>query len=284
MKISANRAVRAVGPSTAFISLSALLAAGLLTAVSVDTPGASATTKPKHYINNLHGAYSAVQLGYNLLDTGSSKSTIDALPAGTQSLVWLGQKCPTAADATFKATVDSLKSDPKVFGYYLSDEPHVSSCAGGTAGLASRADYIKRATGGSQASFIVLSLPADYAAFRPSKSHVDLVGLDPYPCSTANPTCPLSKIDEKVAAAESAGISQARIVPVYQAFGQENTAAHYYNMPTAAQLSAMLKEWKRLIPSPVFDYTYTWGHQSVADPTLVDVPTDQQVLASFFSS
>ena len=169
VNITAKRAVGAMLPSTAFICLLAWLAPAPVTAVPVDTPRASAPTTTKHYLNNLHGDYSAVQLGFNLLDTGSSKSTIDALPAGTQSLVWLGQKCPTAADATFKATVDSLKSDPKVFGYYLSDEPHVSSCPGGAAALASRADYIKRATRGSQVCFIVRSLPEDDSAVQPSK-------------------------------------------------------------------------------------------------------------------
>jgi hypothetical protein len=238
----------------------------------------AAAPATKHFITNLHGSTAPRALGYTVFDTGPSG--VASLPSGVQGLVWLGQKCPTPADATFRATVDRLAANPRVFGYYLSDEPHISACPRGPAALASRADYIRYRSRGTQKSFIVLSKIADYKPFRPAASHVDLVGLDPYPCSTASPTCPVTKIREKVTAARGAGIPLGAIVPVFQTFGQQNIAGGYYRLPTATQMQAMLAEWRRLVPTPVMDYSYGWGHQSSSNPTLVDSRSLQRVMAA----
>jgi hypothetical protein len=255
----------------------------LLSLVAVFAVGAAPSSQAvspatKHFITNLHGSTAPAALGFDVFDTGAS--TVAYLPTGVSGLVWLGQKCPTPADATFRATVDRLASSPKVFGYYLSDEPHVSDCPGGAAALSTRADYIRSRTGGSQKSFIVLSKTTDYSAFKPSNSHVDLVGIDPYPCSIASPTCPVSKITDKVVAALNAGIPQAAIVPVFQGFGQEKLSGGYYRLPTAAQMTAMQAEWHRLVPSPVMDYAYGWANQSSSNPTLVDSADLQKVFAA----
>lgn len=246
--------------------------------VSGAASGQAVSRPTLHFITNRHGSNAPAVDGYDVFDTGVSG--LSGLPAGVKGLVWLGQKCPTRADAAFRTTIDKLASNPKVFGYYLSDEPHVSDCPGGAAALATRADYIRSRTGGAQKSFIVLFLVADYASFKPANSHVDLVGIDPYPCSKPSPTCPVSKITDTVDAAISAGIPRSAIVPVFQAFGQENVQDDFYRLPTAAQMRAMLAEWDRLVPSPVMDYAYGWGHQSSANPTLVDSPSLQQVLAA----
>ncbi|GAA3103821.1 hypothetical protein JOF29_003545 [Kribbella aluminosa] len=263
------------------------LVASFVVAVTGTSGGARADAQSpapaRHFIANLKGATTPFALGYNLADK-SSVSSLSLLPAAVQSVFWLGQKCPKPADSTFKATVDALASNPKVFAYYLSDEPHIGDCPGGPAALRSRADYIRAASHGRQKSFVVLSKVTDYKPFAPASSHVDLVGLDPYPCSTAHPQCDLGKIGEKVSAARSAGVPPAAIVPVYQAFGQERTTSHYYNQPTASQEHAMLMEWKRLVPAPVMDYTYGWSNQSSAAPTLVDSPALQKVFATFFAT
>jgi hypothetical protein len=266
------------------VALGGLLAG--LAVVLTGSPGAApaqAQTPTRHFLTNLKGSTAPFSLGYTLADTGSA-SVVNTLPTGVQAVFWLGQKCPAPADATFKAKINSLASNPKVFAYYLSDEPHIADCPGGAAALRSRADYIRSVSGGRQKSFIVLSKVADYQAFAPAKSHVDLIGLDPYPCSIAHPQCDLSKIGEKVNAARSAGVPLSAIVPVYQAFGQERTASHYYNLPTATQEHAILTEWHRLVPAPVMDYTYGWSNQTSANPTLVDSPALQRVLTTFFTT
>jgi len=239
---------------TTKLTLGAVLL-GLLTSIAVVLTGSSgaapaqAQTPTRHFLANLKGSTAPFSLGYNLADQ-SSVSALSTLPAGVQAVFWLGQKCPAPADATFKAKIDALASNPKVFAYYLSDEPHIADCPGGPAALRSRADYIRTASAGRQKSFVVLSKVADYKAFAPASSHVDLIGLDPYPCSIAHPQCDLSKIGEKLSAAQAAGIPLSTIVPVYQAFGQERTASHYYNLPTATQEHAMLTEWHRLYRHP----------------------------------
>lgn len=255
-----------------------LLAAALLLAAATCTVGVAAageTPQTAHFISNLKGSTAPAGLGYDVFDT--SPSGVSRLPDGVRGLVWLGQKCPTAADATFKATVDALAANPRVFGYYLSDEPHIADCPGGPAALKTRTDYIRSKS--SQLTFIVLSRQVDVAPFAPANTGVHLVGLDPYPCSVANPQCDLRKIGERVGWADAAGIPRAQLVPTFQVFGQENIAGGYYRLPTADQLRAMLAEWARFLPAPVMDYSYSWGNQSSSSPTLVDAPHLQAVMA-----
>src|SRR5438094_6863268 len=62
--------------------------------------------------------------------------------------------------------------------------------------------------------------PPTYAnTYNPGNSHIDLYGLDPYPCRTEVGGCDYSMIPSAVAVAEAAGIPVGSIVPVYQAFG-----------------------------------------------------------------
>ena len=121
------------------------LLASLVVALTATSGGAQADTQTgaqtptRHFVTNLKGATAPFALGYTLADK-SSVSSLSALPTGVQSVFWLGQKCPTPADSTFKAKIDALASNPKVFAYYLSDEPHIGDCPGGPAALRSRAD------------------------------------------------------------------------------------------------------------------------------------------------
>ena len=79
-----------------------------------------------------------------------------------------GRSARLAATSGFKASVRRLAANKKVFGYYLSDEPHIGDCPGGPAALRSRAKFIAAASQGRQRSFVVLSERADYRAFRPA--------------------------------------------------------------------------------------------------------------------
>ncbi|MDX6324992.1 MAG: hypothetical protein QOK15_1346 [Nocardioidaceae bacterium] len=243
----------------------------------------AAATTHLHFIVNLDGSVAPRRLGYNVFDTGDSPSEIRALPQGVKALVWLGQKCPTAADADFRATVRQLSGMRRVVGYYLADEPHISDCPGGPAGLATRTSFIHKVSDGRQKAFAILSEDEDFRPFRPAVTGLDLVGLDPYPCSDAHPDCDLSKIGREVTAAHERRIPLRKMVPVYQAFGQEHASDGYYHLPTPDQLRRMLNRWAEVLPSPPMDYTYSWGHQSSADPTLVDAPGLQTVLSDFFA-
>lgn len=92
-----------------------------------------------------------IEVTGNKTDPASTLAFIDALPEGIQALVWLGnmgnapkgQNCPPPgfSDAEFKAQVDVLANDPKVFGYNLADEPHPSVCPDAANAIKARSDY-----------------------------------------------------------------------------------------------------------------------------------------------
>ncbi len=252
---------------------------------------------PLHAAFNTQGGIAdLITLGFNLFDVSGSNTDpadtlalVNALPAGTQALVWLGnlgnapkgQSCPTPgfSDAEFQAQVDVLANNPKVFGYNLSDEPHPSVCPDAASAIQARSDYIHTHAPGQKVYITVLDgsnmCPAgegcEYRAFRPEITHVDLIGLDPYPChfdSVGQPVpCDTSVILQRVQSAVANGIPASSIVPVFEAFGQEGRLdgkSIYYRTPTTTEFQDMLNLWKSLVPNPVFDFTYTWGIQCTA--------------------
>ena len=270
-----------------------------LQATAVDRPATPSMTPtvPLHAAFNTQGdPADLIALGFNLFDVTGSKTDpasvlalVNALPEGTQALVWLGnmgnapigQSCPPPgfSDAAFKAQVDALANDPKVFGYNLSDEPHPSVCPDAASALMFRSDYIHTHAPGQKTYITILDgsnmCPegegCEYRAFRPEITHLDLFGLDPYPChfdSAGQPvTCDTSKISQRVQSAIANGIPVSAIVPVFEAFGQEGRLdgkTIYYRTPTTTEFQEMLNLWKSLVPNPVFDFAYTWGIQCTA--------------------
>lgn len=244
-----------------------------------------------HYTANIGSDQAtAAALGFNLFDIGPTKASIDALPAGVKAVVWVGNldnapvgsSCPAPALSVsqFQAAVDALKNDPKVFAYYLSDEPHPVVCPSAASDIKIRADYI-HANAPTQKSFIVVldgsnvcsgNLGCEYAALAPSKTDVDYIGLDPYPCHYASDgvtvvPCDVSSITTKVQLAISKGIPVSAIVPTFQTFGQAGRSDGkqvYYRLPTTTELTDMINAWHNLVPNPVFDYAYSYGVQCSA--------------------
>ncbi len=239
----------------------------------------------RHYISNLNASRKPFRIGFDVADTGHGRAEINGLPRGVKAMVWLGQKCPTQPNRAFRRDIRRMSKNPKVFGYYLSDEPHIADCPKGDSALRARADIISRLSHGKQHSFVVLDDRLDYRAFAPRHTHLTLIGIDPYPCSVNNtPRCDLSKIGQRVREATNAGIPRGKLVPTYQAFGQENTSDPYYLLPSKREMRAMLNKWHRLLPHPVMDYTYSWKHQSSSNPTLIDSTPLQDLFAARFAS
>jgi hypothetical protein len=277
---------KAISAAVLGAALVAITVLGSMSGAGASASAARATTQ-NHFIANLGGSTAPRKLGYNIFDTGPTKSIVDGLPRGVRAMVWLGQKCPTSATRAFRATVRRLARDRKVFGYYLSDEPHIADCPSGPKALATRTAYIRKVSSGRQRSFIVLNQSSadwyaghrDYRSFRPAVTGVSLVGIDSYPCN--NGSCDYSKIHTKSRWAKKY-IKAKKLVPVYQAFGQENTSDPYYSLPTARQERRILAAWAAEFPSPVMDLTYGWRHQSSANPTLVDSTVLQGVFRTWF--
>lgn len=247
----------------------------------------------------------ADSLGFNLYDVAGSTSnptavntTVNNLPTAGKALVWVGNldntNCtPGFSYAQFTAQVDALKGNSRVFGYYLSDEPHPAICPTGPSDIKARADYI-HANAPTQKSFIVVldgsnqcgtNLGCEYAALAPANTDVDLFGLDPYPCHYAADgvtpvACDNSLITSRVNSAIANGIPASQIVPTFQTFGQAGRTdgkTVYYRMPTTSELTSMLSTWQNLVPHPVFDYPYTFGSQcsptSCVAPQAIDNDT-----------
>lgn len=188
-----------------------------------------------------------------------SASTINALPAGAQALVWVGvnkNTCP-AMTSTFQNFVTANATNPKVLGYFLIYEPANGNCV---ATIKAHADFIHARAPGQKAFIVLTDYPGTYGLYSPSNTHVDLVGLDPYPCHSG--TCNYSEIGIEVNAALAAGIPLANVVPTFQVFGGAG-----WDAPTATQLQSILDHWQALVPSPAMEFTYSWSTQggSLAD-------------------
>ncbi|MBV9566850.1 MAG: hypothetical protein JO172_01815 [Hyphomicrobiales bacterium] len=233
-----------------------------------------------HYAPNgniVNNSYAPGAVGFNLADI-SSAGELPSLPAGVEALAWFGMT--SGVTDSFKAAVNSYIGAKNLFGIYLADEPGGSTTI--AANLKTESDYIHATLPGVKTFMVEQNLgsnesPSYYQFYNPSNTHIDLFGLDPYPVQiNVNNNLDYGIIAKAVSAAEAIGISQQQIVPIYQAFGGGGYPT--YILPTAAQEQSILSTWGAIIPTPVFDYAYSWGVQ-VSDTALVTDPALQQVFA-----
>ncbi|MBW8483999.1 hypothetical protein [Actinomadura parmotrematis] len=244
------------------------------------TPGTAPAEAPatRHIaLNTQPSDYPRLRaLGYDLVDVKPDPALVDAIPAGMRGLMWVGNFTCGAFELDYTAFTEAVRRlarDPRVYGWYLSDEPNPRECPGIAAEIRRRADFI-RAHAPGQVSFVSLTdWPMKPVA--PKRTHVDLVGLDPYPCkggTKAGKECNIDAVDRMVRMADEAGVPRRSVVPVFQTFGQSCSGGEReYWLPTVPQLRAILARWDRLVPRPPFDISYSWGHQGEwACPTLAD--------------
>lgn len=231
----------------------------------------SSSTSPSvgttlHYSHNPGGEYAAQQgLGFNLGDVGMSTGSLNALPSGMKGLVWTGEaKCPPATmPQSFTDFVDANATNPKLYGFYMADEPQSTdpACA---AAFKTRADYIHSKNPAVKAMVLLTDYPGTYAAYRPSVTHLDFVAIDPYPCrwdisTSTNGGCDYTMISKEVTAAIAAGIPKEDIAPTYQFFGDNIPT---WRPPSATQMQTILDTWHSLLPAPPIDMFYTWNPSS----------------------
>jgi hypothetical protein len=285
-------AARATGALAAVVLV---LAAGAAVAIGRASPsGRPSTTGAPHTIvlapdpwpvASLHGAvngnlgtdgsYLPGADGFNLADI-STVAELDALPAGVRALVWIGS-CG-GATSTFARTVVAFSRDPRVFAFYLMDEPYLSTCP--ARDLEAESNWVHHHVRGAR-TFVVLTnlgparTPSYRGAYSPANTNVDLVGLDPYPVRSELTSPDYGEIAKRVGAAEAAGWPLASLVPVYQAFGggaETDDGGGHWAAPTAVQERTMLAAWAAVLPNPVFDLVYSWGTQQ-GDVALQGLPT-----------
>jgi hypothetical protein len=287
----------------AIVGLAAVFAVTSCSAGSTFTPAAPSTpsaTTPSlppgappwpvtrwHYAPNDNfsnsGQFTPGADGFNLADVDSyPKSQLDDLPAGVHGLVWIGT-CGGATDA-FKAAVDSFAGDPKLFGFYITDEPTPKTCP--AANLLAEDNWIHAHVPGAKAFAILENLghsatPTFTGAYTPQDCGLDLIGIDPYPVRSEVVGPPrYEMIAQYVRAVEAIGWPESSIVPVYQTFGNSypDDSNGYWVLPNAKEERQMLADWAAVAPHPVFDYAYSWGAQR-GDEALFESPALQDVFA-----
>ena len=261
------------------------------TARPTPRPTASSTVAPAstqwHYTANgnfnASGAYAPGIAGFNLADA-SSVAEVNTLPAGDEALVFVGL-CIAAADpaftSSFIATVQPYVDNPRVFGFYLMDEPDPRTCP--PANLAAESDWIHANIRGARTFIVMMNVqspdsPSYAGTYTPQNSHVDLAGIDPYPVRTGLASPAYVDIPRCVAAAEAVGWPKSSIVPVFQAFGGGNWGGTW-TLPTPAQEQHILTTWAGVLPAPEFDYAYSWGPQN-GDTSLSLSPALQAIFAA----
>jgi hypothetical protein len=242
-----------------------------------------AVKAPRHFAVNGNfdpgGRFVPRDYGFNLADVSSAEA-LDSLPGDVMGLMWVGL-CD-GADPRFRALVESVIDHPKLFGFYLMDDPDPSGrwrqpCP--AENLRAESDWIHARRAGI-VTFIALmnigtsAAPAFDASLGPENSHADLFGIAPYPCRRDWRECDFTMIDRFVEAGRRIGISDAAVVPTYQAFGggEWRSEGGGYRLPDAGELRRILELWREKIPHPAFDYAYSWGTQKSDKALATSIP------------
>jgi len=230
------------------------------------------------YIYNSDSAAAAAAAaanGWNLIDVGS-KAAADVLPRGTRGLVWVGDYDNSScsweiSDSTVTSEVQRMVGDPKIFGYFISDEPNPYACPNAPAHHKARSDLI-HSIDPTKPTVIVLdsngftSMGSQDAIDQIPlwKGTASYIGLDPYVCYSWSSTCDYARIDANIAAANRAHI---RYWGVVQAFDDGS-----WRWPTAAEARRMLRQWSRSRESGYMTFAWRWAGQSlVTRPGLLAV-------------
>ncbi|MGX5830128.1 hypothetical protein [Mesorhizobium sp. 43Arga] len=218
--------------------------------------------------------------GFNLVDV-SSVEQLNALPPGMKGLVWLDEA--NGASSSFIQKVTPFIGNPKVFGFFLVDEPDPTGKWGRYAtasNLKAESDWIHSNLPGVKSFITMMNMGSaanpDFSnTFNPANTHIDYYGVDAYPVQTGS--VDYNMIDKTVAAAVASGVPTSQIVPVYQTFGggkwTTDTGGKFV-VPSTSQMQTMVDHWDKLVPSPAFDYAYAWGSQQ-GDTALGNSPALQ---------
>lgn len=228
-----------------------------------DTGGLSSTTTAPvtvlgfpSYIINGHDAAGARAAGFNILDVGPS--TISTVQPGQLAIVWVGDfnKSTCAfdmADATLSGIVNGLKGDPRVYAYFIADEPDNSTCTSVPSFLQARTNLVHSVDPNAR-TFSVFEKPSNYAQYVAT---VDVPAIDPYPCK-ANQPCDWTRIPTYADAIKAAGAT--RWFGVIQGFGSGG-----WRWPTAAEEHTIVRQWCQSGWSGAATFAWTWNGENLSD-------------------
>jgi calcineurin-like phosphoesterase family protein len=223
----------------------------------------------RHMIDSGSSARLVASYGWNLLDV-SSRSAADRLPPKTRGLVWFGDyhnsSCTwEVSDAELRRDVREMARDPKVFGYFISDEPDPTACPGAPAQHRARTRLIHALSPGKPTVLLVDSNSgrATLKQIPEWAGTADLFALDPYPCYRGKP-CNFDWIDKVIRAADKAGLSYWGVA---QAFADST-----WRWPTKAEERHMVSQWAASRQSGYMTFAWRWsGHTLAKQPALLGV-------------
>ena len=210
--------------------------------------------------------------GWNLLDV-SSQSAADQLPGRTRGMMYMGDydnsTCDwEVSDIELTAKVAAMAGDPKVAGYYFSDEPDPHACPTAPGQHRARSQLIHSLDPGNKMTVMTMDSNSGHASLDQIPLWVgaaDYVGLDPYPCYHGAP-CKYAWINAIIEAADRAGLSYWGVV---QAF-QDST----WRWPTAREERHMLCQWANSREAGYVVFSWAWAGQSLSNrPRLLRVLT-----------
>lgn len=256
----------------------ALVISRFLTTTTTTSTAATAPQTSLHYTANGNfsgNTYLPGKYRFNVADV-SGRTT---LPTGVKELVYVGDCSGTSS--SFKGFVNGFKGDTRLFGFYLVDEPDPSSCS--ASALRAETTYVHSVLPSAKTFIVLQDLSATSSPTFGTQydNVVDIFGLDPYPCRSTS-GCHYNWIGLSVHKAESQGYPQAKLVPVYQAFGGgswPDDTGDKYLVPNAIEENTILNTWGSLLPHPVFDYAYSFGVQQ-GDTAIVNDKTLQSVFTA----
>jgi Calcineurin-like phosphoesterase/Purple acid Phosphatase, N-terminal domain len=259
------------------IGLAAVIGLAGCIAALISPGGAStrqASHKPPRFRYVFHtgsNQQGAAAIGFNLLDV-DAKAEADTLPRGARGLYWLGDylNAPTCdwekpAEA-IAAKVRAAKGDPKIWGYYFSNEPDPFGCPSAIAQHRARARLIK-AIDPRAVTYVSLDMNWREQALDQLprwRGVADYVGLNPYICFRGRQRCDFRWLDRVIAAADRAGLAYFGHIQAFQ--------AEEWRWPSPAELTTMLERWARSGQKGYAVFTWSWGGSVLLDrPQLVRV-------------
>jgi serralysin len=235
--------------------------------------------------SNWNNGYAPGALGFNLADI-SSLSILNLLPDDVKGLVYVGGSNGGCSGDTpqFRSFVDQFKNNPKLWGFYLMDEPYARQ-VGSTppcpmVNLKAETDYVHANFPGVM-TFVKLgnigsTTKPDYMDFGLA-GMLDVYGIGGYPCRTANEgpdKCEYAMIDRYVKAALDAKIPKEKMAPTYQAFGGWDNV---FVVPNATQMQKLLEKWHSALPNPPMSFAYSYGQQPKSTSAISTNPSLQAV-------
>jgi serralysin len=275
-----------------------LIAAVLLLSTSAlaQTPQTLHFTSGGNIVDNV---YVPGAVGFNLADI-SSLGGLNRLPDKVLGLVYVSSSIGCGGDtSSFRAFVDQFRDNPKLWGFYLMDEPYVHGYGGkppcSPGNLLAETRYIKSIIPTAK-TYIKMGNSdgqknPNYDDYYPGNTGIDVFGVGSYMCRSdfvgkpgTEDGCDWTMVDRYVDAAEK-HIPTANLAPTYQAFSGWRTEASggVFLMPTVAQTQKILDTWHKRLPNPMMEYAYAWSCQAQSTDCLSRDVAMQQVYKDWFA-